>query len=427
MGTTPPDDALGPLEAKVGMLLERLDCLVAEVEELKAQSRSLRTTPPPVAPARASQVPAPGHVDEGDGREALSRRRLLLGGAGVAAGGAAALGGGGGSGGRGQRGRSGAWQHTNSANRGTGIAVSGGNVSYGLGVTDNGYSGSGLANGAIFGHAKNTAFASAAQLLAEGSAGGLVVSSVDGDGINTACGGAGRALIAFSGSGQAGLFSNNAGDSCLAVGSAGPGLEVNTRGDGHQLRLHAEPGWNIPAPPATSLPRVAGDVVVDTDGVTPHPSARAPRGNLWFCVADGAPGTWRKVAGPATAGAFHVLKTPVRVYDSRPGTSPPIGPKTPLAANTPRALDLTANTSGVPSDATAALVNLLLVNTATGSGNFTIWANGVARPAANNMVWGGSAGRFSSMAVTALGASAHCQVQSSLRTDFVLDVVGYYR
>jgi hypothetical protein len=73
------------------------------------------------------------------------------------------------------------------------------------------------------------------------------------------------------------------------------------------------------------------------------------------------------------------------------------------------------------------VVNLLLVNAKPGNGNFTIWANGVARPQANNMVWGGSAGRFSSPATTVVDAAARCQVQSSLQTDFVLDVVGYYR
>ena len=42
-------------------------------------------------------------------------------------------------------------------------------------------------------------------------------------------------------------------------------------------------------------------------------------GNLWFCVADGTPGTWRQLSGAATSGQLHVLAGPVRVYDSRPG------------------------------------------------------------------------------------------------------------
>jgi hypothetical protein len=73
------------------------------------------------------------------------------------------------------------------------------------------------------------------------------------------------------------------------------------------------------------------------------------------------------------------------------------------------------------------MVTCLLVNTVSGAGNFTIWANGVTRSVANNMVWGGTAGRFSSPAVTALDVTGKCQVMSSIKTDFVLDVIGYYR
>jgi len=39
-------------------------------------------------------------------------------------------------------------------------------------------------------------------------------------------------------------------------------------------------------------------------------------GNLFVCVASGVPGTWRKLAGPTSAGAFHAI-SPTRVYDSR--------------------------------------------------------------------------------------------------------------
>ena len=91
-----------------------------------------------------------------------------------------------------------------------------------------------------------------------------------------------------------------------------------------------------------------------------------------------------------------------------------------------RTFDLTVNSSGVPTDATAVMVSLLLVNCAAGNGNFTIWANGAARPTANNMVWGGTAARYSSLAVTAVDNAGKCQVVSALATDFVLDVAGYF-
>ena len=168
-------------------------------------------------------------------------------------------------------------------------------------------------------------------------------------------------------------------------------------------------------PPSEGFqPAVAGELYVDGPG------------NLWYCIVAGSPGTWRKVAGPATAGGFHVLPAPARVYDSRVGSQPPNGLKEKLPAGGSRTLSLAANSSGVPQGAVAAAVTCLLVNCAAGAGNFTIWANGIPKPAANTMVWGGNAGRFSTPAITAIDPLTQCRVSSSLSTDFVLDVVGYY-
>lgn len=58
------------------------------------------------------------------------------------------------------------------------------------------------------------------------------------------------------------------------------------------------------APPARTDAHVTGEIV--------HDSA----GDLWFCVADGTPGTWKKLSGPGTAGAFHAV-SPFRAHDSR--------------------------------------------------------------------------------------------------------------
>ncbi|MCU1452173.1 MAG: hypothetical protein JWN46_319 [Acidimicrobiales bacterium] len=314
---------------------------------------------------------------------------------------------------------------TNSASNPTGVAISGTGVAYGFGVTDNGPSSLDLKGPAILGHAQGSAFSHAGQMIATGSAVGLAAQAVDGLGafISSV---SFTALVASSQTGDAATFlspSTNAAG--VTISSGGIGMSIETIGD-TQASLQTSLGTTAPPPPATSQTHLAGDLQVDTDGSV-SALQRSPRSNLWFCVGDGTPGTWRKLAGPATAGAFHVLHAPVRVYDSRPGTSPSTPPKTRLVAGTARTLDVTGNSSGVPKGATAVMCNLLVVNAASGNGNFTIWANGVARPAANNMVWGGSTGRFSSLAVTALDANAKCQVVSNVGTDFVLDIVGYYR
>jgi hypothetical protein len=199
----------------------------------------------------------------------------------------------------------------------------------------------------------------------------------------------------------------------LNISHQGPGRGARITTNQAQLLLLPRTGDR--QPPATdSVAHLRGELL--SDGA----------GSLWCCVAGGTPGTWRKVSGPTAAGALHVLPLPVRVYDSRSGTSPSVGPKTPLAANTARTLDVTVNSSGVPVGATAVMANLLVVNAVSGNGNLTIWANGVAKPNANNMVWGGSTGRFSSLALTAVDAAARVQVEASIQTDFVLDIVGYH-
>ncbi|MCU1452483.1 MAG: hypothetical protein JWN46_629 [Acidimicrobiales bacterium] len=227
--------------------------------------------------------------------------------------------------------------------------------------------------------------------------------------------GTGNSVFGFKGPGVAG-------DAVVGVARTGRGLlgvsdsAIGVQAQGGQAPLLLVPAGSPGSP--TSGPHVKGELYTDSDG------------SLWSCVVDapaGGTGTWRKLAGPTSAGTFHVLPAPVRVYDSRPGTFPSTGPKTPLSANTARTLDVTVNNSGVPMGATAVTVNLLLVNAVAGNGNFTIWANGVARPQANNMVWGGNLGRYSSLATTAISSAGQVQVLSAVQTDFVLDVVGYYR
>eukprot|EP01041_Mallomonas_annulata_P018154 gene18153-36952_t len=67
------------------------------------------------------------------------------------------------------------------------------------------------------------------------------------------------------------------------------------------LMIGAVPG---PSVPERSIAHTAGAV------------QRDEQGDLWYCVASGTPGDWRKIVGLASAGAFHAID-PVRVYDSR--------------------------------------------------------------------------------------------------------------
>jgi hypothetical protein len=93
--------------------------------------------------------------------------------------------------------------------------------------------------------------------------------------------------------------------------------------------------------------------------------------NVWVCVATGHPGSWRKVAGPASASVFHPV-TPGRVYDSRvPAPQPGV-----LAGGANRTVSIADRrnlTTGavvaadfVPPHATAIAANVTLVSQSAG-------------------------------------------------------------
>lgn len=219
-------------------------------------------------------------------------------------------------------------------------------------------------------------------------------------------------------------------DEGLAVGVYGEsaysptGIGVHAFGRGAAIsagspraQLHLDNGGSEPPTPPldSSATRVVGEMVFDTNE------------DLWVCVVGGTPGTWRKIAGPSTSGAFHALAAPVRVYDSRPGTSPATGPKTPLAAATPRTLDLKNNSSGIPAGAVAVLLSLVATGTKTGVGGYmTVYTNGIAWPGTSNLNWSGAGETVAVTTITAVDSDALCRVYAGSITDVVVDVLGYY-
>ena len=194
---------------------------------------------------------------------------------------------------------------------------------------------------------------------------------------------------------------------------SGDGIGIECQSD--QVNLRLRPSTSRGAPSSDLTAHQLGDVVRDDAG------------DLWYCSKAGTPGTWRKVSGPAASGATHLLASPVRVYDSRPGTLPAVGSKVAFDAGETRTLDCRVNASGVPSGATAVILTCMVVNAVAGNGNFTVWSGSAAKPSANTMVWGGSGGRFSTLAMSSCGTNASIKVSPSLACDVVVDVVGYFR
>jgi hypothetical protein len=442
----------------------RISALEAELGEMRRQMAELRAQLRPATSESSESTDLIVPVGGGDeGRRPVSRRGLIAGAAGAMAAGAVAVVGNATP--AAANGQDQSWtlgDQTNSATESTWLrstanpvvlitntgASTGnacqfyvhetGNTSA---VTHHETAGLGPGIEIVASNASNTASALAVATGHKGSAGSFsvmntantatavgVTTSGSGAALSAAANGGGSAAVLLAKGTQAGLFLTMTGSGNAAfinhtsTTSANPAVFVQTtspsaaiRAKGPATNLNLWPRTAAGAPTADTVAHNGGDLVEDSVG------------NLWLCVSSGTPGQWRKLAGPATAGALHILAAPVRVYDSRPGTTPTVGSKTKLVKNVARTVDFTANNSTVPAGALAAMVNLLIVNAPAGSANFTLWKNGATRPTSNTMVWGGDAGRFSTLAVTALDSTGKAQVVSSVPTDVVIDVVGYYR
>ncbi|CAB4723597.1 unannotated protein [freshwater metagenome] len=156
-------------------------------------------------------------------------------------------------------------------------------------------------------------------------------------------------------------------------------------------------------------------------------------GVIWFCVAGGTPGTWRMLSGPSAAGAFTPV-TPARVYDSRlstyalhgvlgSGQNRPISVANSFDVNgTP----VTANF--VPIGATAVFANVTVVDT-IGNGWLAINPGGTTAVSASSINWSASGQILANGISLTLNATRQITVVngSSGSTNFIIDVLGYYR
>jgi hypothetical protein len=196
------------------------------------------------------------------------------------------------------------------------------------------------------------------------------------------------------------------------VGSVGRAVGVRAAGAGANLRL--DPAG--PPPPTRNDPHDVGQLIIDSNG------------DLWLCITTGTPGAYRKVAGLSTAGAFHPLAAPVRVYDSRPGDPPANVTKGQLANGSTRVLDAKNNASGVPPGATAIIVNLTVTQTSP-QGFLALYRNGIAWPGTSSINWDHAGQTIANMAVVALDSNARFQAYVNLNSacDVLVDVVGYWR
>lgn len=211
---------------------------------------------------------------------------------------------------------------------------------------------------------------------------------------------------------------SNPGDSIAVMAQSEQGIGLSAVAGGYAVRAesHRTQLWMTGAaepPLSANATRSIGELVLDTN----H--------DLWLCVAAGKPGTWRRISGPSTAGAFVPLPAPVRVYDSRFGFPPSTGPKTKLVGGTPRTVDCTSSSSGVPAGASGVLVSMVATDT-DAAGFMTIYKDGIAWPGTSNLNF--AAGQ--TVAVTtfsALSPAGAVAVRSNVATNVLVDVLGFYQ
>ena len=125
--------------------------------------------------------------------------------------------------------------------------------------------------------------------------------------------------------------------------------------------------------------------------------------------------------GPSGSGRIEAIE-PVRLVDSRSGLRTPQGP---MLVDVVQDIQVSGQ-AGIPSDATAVILNVTAAN-AHGYGFLSIWPAGGAEPNSSNVNF--DAGQsVPNMVMVKLGPNGQITVKDSVnRADLLIDVFGYVR
>ncbi len=215
----------------------------------------------------------------------------------------------------------------------------------------------------------------------------------------------------------------------LATGTGAIGVKAtsvtSTDGLGGSFEGSRAPLRLVPAA-TTGAPKTAahaaGELFVDSTGA------------LYYCTAAGAPGTWVSLTGSgAAAPALHTVP-PTRVYDSRVPTPAPgaisSGQSRVVSVADGRAIDGGAVTVAnlVPAGATAVAYNFTITNT-VGSGFLTVNPGTDTTITSSAITWSATGQILTTGSLVAISADRRVTVIAGGggTTDFLIDIVGYYR
>ena len=160
-------------------------------------------------------------------------------------------------------------------------------------------------------------------------------------------------------------------------------------------------------------------------------------GNLWYCVENGVPGTWRNLTAPVppvppAPPAFHPL-TPTRVYDSRAAVPAQgvmsSGGNRLVSVASGRTLDTGAVNSPnvVPVGATAIACNVTVDRTQN-QGFLAVNPGGNTTVSASTINWFASNQTLANGVIVTISGSREVTVIAGGggATDFIIDVTGYF-
>ncbi len=216
-------------------------------------------------------------------------------------------------------------------------------------------------------------------------------------------------------------------------GNGVTGIGLWGHSDSNGIGVQGDGGIGVQASGGRSALYLTGAGVAPSTRIDAHKVGEIDidaSGDVWLCVATGTPGTWRKIGGPASAGAFHAVN-PVRAYDSRwPG-----GSKMP--SNSQRLLSVADGhdvvsgvvnaPNSVPAGANAIAYNLTITAT-TGSGFLAVAPGTASTVTASSINWSSTGQDLANGLIVGVDTSRQVRVFSGGggTTDFIIDIVGYF-
>ncbi len=235
-----------------------------------------------------------------------------------------------------------------------------------------------------------------------------------------------RGTATSDGTGVHGVMDGNGNFDGYAVWAENLGAGLALVGDGGRAQLGLIPFNGGGTPTGDHL---VGEVVANDDGV-------------YYCVVEGAPGTWRKLAGVASAGTYHAV-TPTRVYDSRGPIPPPtqgfmlttdpVGLQRSRTISVAHGRDSSLNITVpnlVPPGATAVAANVTVTGTFGGFGYLAINPGGNFVEVASTINWFGIGQTLANGVLLTLNNNREltvlCNGAGGGGTHFLVDVAGYY-